>query len=78
MNCWALQSFSKNMTNKPIIINAEAVLHSPHARYVVLEETGSDWSVNMIHLPYDWSEAARLARANGREDYAVAIETGRM
>lgn len=51
---------------------------SPHARYVLLEGMKNHWTVSHIQVPYNWSEAAQLARINGREDYAIAIETGYM
>ncbi|MBH5316525.1 metallophosphoesterase family protein [Paenibacillus sp. GSMTC-2017] len=51
---------------------------SPHARYVLLEGTEGKWTISHVQVPYDWTEAARLARSNGREDYAVAIEKGYM
>ncbi|WP_379143684.1 metallophosphoesterase family protein [Paenibacillus sp. sgz500992] len=51
---------------------------SPHARYLLLEGMESHWTVSHIQVPYNWTEAALLARINGREDYAIAIETGYM
>jgi hypothetical protein len=50
---------------------------SPHARYAVVTPSCGDWSVEMVALRYPWSEAAAVARANGRDDRARWIETGR-
>ncbi|MBA4000334.1 metallophosphoesterase family protein [Brevundimonas sp.] len=51
---------------------------SPHARYAMLEARGSDWTVDLIAVPYDWEGAARTAEANGRPDWARALRTGRV
>jgi putative phosphoesterase len=45
---------------------------SPHARYAVIEGA----SVDLIAVPYQWQRAVVSARENGREDWAVALETG--
>ena len=49
---------------------------SPHARYAVLESTPYGWQAELIAVPYDWDAAAKLARHNGREDWARALATG--
>ena len=36
------------------------------------------WSAELLAVAYDWDEAARVARANGREDWARALGTGRV
>jgi len=50
---------------------------SPHARYAILTRQPAGWMVEHVALPYAWSEAAAVARRNGRPDRASWIETGR-
>ena len=52
---------------------------TPHARYAVVEQ-GADgvWSAQSCAVAYDWEQAARLALANGRPDWAVPLRTGRV
>ncbi len=45
---------------------------SPHARYAIVE--GS--RVELIAVPYDPATAVATARKHGREDWAIALETG--
>jgi len=49
---------------------------SPHARYAILESTPWGWKADLVAVPYDWNEAAKLAARNGREDWARALATG--
>jgi predicted phosphodiesterase len=49
---------------------------SPHARYAILERTPRGWKADLVAVPYDWDEAAKLAARNGREDWARALATG--
>lgn len=49
---------------------------SPHARYAVLTRSGG-WQVEHRVIPYSWEKAARQARANGREDWAAWLSSGR-
>jgi predicted phosphodiesterase len=49
---------------------------SPHARYAVLESTRHGWKADLVAVPYDWDEAAKLAARNGRTDWVRALETG--
>ena len=51
---------------------------SPHARYAVLTRQPSGWVIEHVALPYAWSQAADVARRNGRPDRARWIETGRV
>jgi len=51
---------------------------SPHARYAIAERTNGNWQVELIEVDYDWNEAARMAEANGRADWAAGLRTGRM
>ncbi|MBP3985636.1 metallophosphoesterase family protein [Pseudoxanthomonas helianthi] len=53
-------------------------MHTPHARYAVLERSAGDWSVDLVSLAYDWELAARQAERNGRAEWAHALRTGRM
>jgi predicted phosphodiesterase len=50
---------------------------SPHGRYMLAERHGGRWSFRQMHVAYDWDAAAALARENGREDWAIALATGR-
>jgi len=50
---------------------------SPHARYAVLARQPGGWAIEHVALPYPWSQAAEVARRNGRPDRARWIETGR-
>jgi len=49
---------------------------APHARYAILESTRWGWQADLIAVPYDWDQAAKLAARNGREDWARALATG--
>lgn len=49
---------------------------APDARYAIVEKKGAVWQSSLISVPYDFREMARLARVRGRDDWAVALETG--
>jgi predicted phosphodiesterase len=49
---------------------------APHARYAILESTPWGWKADLVAVPYDWNQAAKLAARNGREDWARALATG--
>ncbi len=49
---------------------------SPHARYAILEYKNNHWQVEIIAVAYDFQQAARQARKNGRLDWEVALQTG--
>ncbi|MBO1628275.1 metallophosphoesterase family protein [Bacillus arachidis] len=51
---------------------------SPLANYAVLEKESTRWIIEQISVPYDWEKAAESAEKNGREDWAVALRTGRV
>jgi diadenosine tetraphosphatase ApaH/serine/threonine PP2A family protein phosphatase len=51
---------------------------SPHARYAIVTGERDIWSAELRCVEYDWDEAARLALANGRSDWARALTTGRV
>ncbi|MFJ8530977.1 metallophosphoesterase family protein [Bacillus sp. NPDC094106] len=51
---------------------------SPLANYAVLEKESARWIIEQISVPYDWEKAAERAEYNGRNDWAVALRTGRM
>ncbi len=51
---------------------------SPHAHYAVVERSGGEWVVEHVELEYDWDAAAACAAANGREDWARWLVTGRV
>lgn len=49
---------------------------SPHARYALLHPRAGRWRAELRAVDYAWEHAAAAARAHGREDWAVALETG--
>ena len=49
---------------------------TPDACYAVLERSAHGWSVTFRHVPYDTTAMAVLARRNGAELWARALETG--
>jgi predicted phosphodiesterase len=49
---------------------------SPHARYAMVTRLAAGWRVEHVAVPYDWDEAARVARANGRPDWSEWLSTG--
>ncbi|WEF33457.1 metallophosphoesterase family protein [Pseudoduganella chitinolytica] len=51
---------------------------TPHARYALVERSGTAWSVSHIAVVYDWDGAAALAERHGAPDWAHALRTGRM
>jgi putative phosphoesterase len=51
---------------------------SPHARYAVLSNDRTDWTVELRSVEYDWEQAAKDAEANGRMDWSRALRTGRV
>ncbi len=51
---------------------------SPHAKYAILSPCTSQWCVEHVFIPYDWTRAAVTARAHGRPDWATWIERGRV
>ena len=51
---------------------------APHARYAVLEKTGSGWQVDLRAVPYDHLAQARVAESRQRPDWAQALATGFM
>ena len=51
---------------------------SPHARYVILEESDEGWKAEIILVPYDHHKAAAQAQKNNRPDYVIGLSTGFM
>lgn len=49
----------------------------PRARYAVIEDGPNGWEAEIVCVEYDHDAAASLARRNGREDWALWLETGR-
>lgn len=50
---------------------------SPHARYALLHRQGGSWQVEHMQVPYDWAQAAQVARDHGRADWAAWLSSGR-
>lgn len=51
---------------------------TPHARYALVNDTRQGWHVEWRQVAYDWESQAKLAALRGRDDWAVALRTGRM
>jgi predicted phosphodiesterase len=51
---------------------------SPHARYAICEKDRTGWKVSHRCINYAFEKAAATARHNGREEWAIALETGRV
>jgi predicted phosphodiesterase len=49
---------------------------SPHARYALLRHSDGAWNCELRAVDYPWHHAADAARQRGREDWAVALESG--
>jgi predicted phosphodiesterase len=49
---------------------------SPDARYAIVEQRGSVHHAELLSVPYDYAPVAELARARGREEWAVALISG--
>ena len=49
---------------------------SPHARYALLHREDGRWRPEPRVVAYDWAAAVAAARAAGREDWAMPLETG--
>jgi predicted phosphodiesterase len=51
---------------------------SPHARYALLDQLPSGWSVHLCAVSYDFEAAARQAQVAGRDAVAYSLRTGRL
>ena len=51
---------------------------TPHARFTLLDSKPDGWSVTECAIDYDVERAAGMALANGRDDVARALTTGRV
>ena len=51
---------------------------SPDARYAIIERGNGGWQAMLLAVPYEFEPMAKLAEANGRPDWAVALRTGYM
>lgn len=49
---------------------------SPDAHYAILERTAAGWCTELVAVPYDAREMARLAAARGRPEWEHALLTG--
>jgi len=50
---------------------------TPHARYAVVQRAGAGWRAQVFEVEYDWHAAAAQATAQGRDDWAHCLATGR-
>ncbi len=51
---------------------------SPDARYAIIERHDGAWHAALLSVPYAYQPMADLALANGRPDWAVALQSGFM
>ena len=51
---------------------------SPHARYAIVTKVENDWIIEQISIPYNRDAAIIQSEKNGRVDWAVALQTGRI
>ena len=51
---------------------------SPHAKYAILSKVDDVWQIEHVLIPYDWEMVARVARSNGRLDWATWLTNGRV
>jgi predicted phosphodiesterase len=51
---------------------------APHARYAIVEKTGTGWQVDLRAVPYDHLAEAGVAAGRGRADWAHALAFGYM
>jgi len=49
---------------------------SPHARYAIAEQIGTEWVISLLSVPYDNKSMAELARQRGRPEWQHALLTG--
>ena len=68
-----LQAYDDNLPFPHVIENG-----SPHARYSIVHREERSWKIESIAVSYDWDAAADMAVKNGRDDWAVWLETGRV
>jgi len=57
-------------------VNHRVIKGSPHAHYAGISKSETGWTVEHIDVPYDWEAAAKLARQNGRNDWASWLMSG--
>ena len=65
-------AFADTRCNPPFVQQVGA----PDARYAIAEKVDEVWRTELVAVPYDPSEMARLARAKGEDSWARALETG--
>lgn len=51
---------------------------SPHARYAIVTEHAGEWTAEFRAVEYAWNDAAAIAEQRGRQDWAVALRTGKV
>jgi len=62
--------------NKPFYHKIES--GSPEARYAIIYESESGFEVEFVRIPYDFEAASEAATANGFDDWAYTLKTGRL
>ena len=72
-----LVSVALILTSRWRAVSSCAVLCSPDARYAIAErKSNGTWHGQLISVPYDFAIAAQKARHEGRDDWAIALQTG--
>lgn len=49
---------------------------TPHAKYAIVENSTGKWVSEHVSVNYGWEKAAAMAKANGRSDWIIPLETG--
>ncbi len=66
----------RRLVVNPGSVGLPMAMGSTDARYAIVERRHGDWSVSLRAIPYDHDGAARQARDNGYENWALAVSTG--
>lgn len=51
---------------------------TPHAKYAIVDVTGSHVNIEQVQVTYDWKTASETARSNGNPNWAEFLLHGRM
>jgi len=68
-----LQAYTDDVPYDHAIANG-----TPHARYAIVRRDDKAWHAEFVSLDYDRERAAKAATANGRDDWACWLRTGRV
>ena len=60
--------------SRPVAHKVEA--GSPHARYAIVEQSGTEWDVTFRSVTYDWTAMSQLAARRNRLEWVSVLATG--